>query len=54
MSEDKEFICSVRSEPCECDKKGCTAKKDPQLLAFESIAKSLEEIAFQLRLGNDK
>ena len=29
MSEEKEYWCSVRNAPCECDKKGCvTAKWD--------------------------
>jgi hypothetical protein len=26
MAEEKEFICTVSGEPCECDKQGCTSK----------------------------
>lgn len=49
MSEDKEFICTVRGEPCECDKQGCIVKKrDP----LERIAEALEEVAYQLRIQN--
>jgi len=52
MSEEKEFMCTARGEPCDCDKGGCTAKKDPQLVALESIAASLVEIAYQVGFRN--
>ena len=54
MSEEKQFMCTARGEPCDCDKGGCTAKKDPQLVAFESIAASLQEIAYQLGRNRGK
>lgn len=47
MSEEKEFWCTVRDEPCECDKKGCVTKRDP----LERIADSLESIAGTLAAG---
>ena len=24
----KQFICTVKGKPCECDKKGCTSKQE--------------------------
>ena len=51
MSEEKEFMCTARGEVCDCDKQGCVAKrKDPTLVALESIAASLEEIAYQIHV----
>jgi len=31
MSEEKEYWCSVRDAPCECDKKGCVTNKWSEL-----------------------
>lgn len=47
MSEEKEFICTARGVPCDCDQSGCTAKKDPTL----RIAEALERIADRLDKG---
>jgi hypothetical protein len=49
MSEEKEFMCTVRGEPCECDKQGCIVKQKEPL---ERIADALEEVAYQLRVQN--
>lgn len=47
MSEEKEFICTARGLPCECDKKGCITKRDP----LERIADALETICLHLDRG---
>ena len=44
MSEEKEFICTARGVPCDCDKKGCVTKRDP----LERIADALERVANSL------
>ncbi len=31
MAEEKEYWCSVRDAPCECDKKGCVTNKWSEL-----------------------